>query len=129
MDKLVYTAATGLKAHMAAQAAIANNMANALTIGFRADRVVFDRLQVNGDGLDTRIPVSEDVVDADRRPGAIMQTGRPLDVAITGDSWMAVQATAGTEAYTRRGDLQISPTGVLETRDGLQVEGAGGTRT
>ncbi len=31
MDKLVYTAATGLKAHMAAQAAIANNMANAST--------------------------------------------------------------------------------------------------
>ena len=39
MDKLVYTAATGLKAHMAAQAAIANNMANASTTGFRADRV------------------------------------------------------------------------------------------
>jgi flagellar basal-body rod protein FlgF len=129
MDKLVYTAATGLKAHMAAQAAIANNMANASTIGFRADRVVFDRLQVNGDGLDTRTPASEEVVDADRRPGAIMQTGRPLDVAVTGDSWIAVQATDGTEAYTRRGDLQISPTGVLETGDGFPVMGSGGPIT
>ena len=46
MDKLVYTAATGLKAHMAAQAAIANNMANASTTGFRADRVVFDRIEL-----------------------------------------------------------------------------------
>ena len=129
MDKLVYTAATGLKAHMAAQAAIANNMANASTIGFRADRVVFDRLQVNGDGLDTRTPASAEVVDADRRPGAIMQTGRPLDVAVTGDAWLAVQATDGTEAYTRRGDLQISPTGVLETGDGFPVMGSGGPIT
>ena len=83
MDKLVYTAATGLKAHMASQAAIANNMANASTIGFRADRVVFDRLELSGSRLDTRTPASEEVVDADRRPGAIMQTGRPLDVAVT----------------------------------------------
>jgi flagellar basal-body rod protein FlgF len=129
MDKLVYTAATGLKAHMAAQAAIANNMANSSTIGFRADRVVFDRLQVNGDGMDTRTPASAEVVDADRRPGAIMQTGRPLDVAVTGDAWLAVQATDGTEAYTRRGDLQISPTGVLETGDGFPVMGSGGPIT
>lgn len=129
MDKLVYTAATGLKAHLASQAAIANNMANASTIGFRADRVVFDRLQVNGQGLDTRTPASEEVVDADRRPGAIMQTGRPLDVAVTGDSWLAVQATDGTEAYTRRGDLQIAPTGVLETGDGFPVMGSGGPIT
>ncbi|MDB5706637.1 MAG: flagellar biosynthesis protein FlgF, partial [Sphingomonas bacterium] len=83
MDKLVYTAASGLKAHMASQAAIANNMANASTIGFRADRVVFDRLNVSGSGFDTRTPASEEVVDADRRPGAIMHTGRQLDVAVS----------------------------------------------
>ena len=129
MDKLVYTAATGLKAHMASQAAIANNMANASTIGFRADRVVFDRLELSGSRLDTRTPASEEVVDADRRPGAIMQTGRPLDVAVTGDAWLTVQATDGSEAYTRRGDLQIAPTGVLETGDGFPVMGSGGPIT
>jgi flagellar basal-body rod protein FlgF len=129
MDKLVYTAATGLKAHMAAQAAIANNMANASTTGFRADRVVFDRLQVSGSGLDTRTPASEEVIDADRKPGAITETGRPLDVAIPGDSWLTVQATDGTEAYTRRGDLQVAPSGVLETGDGFPVMGSGGPIT
>ena len=129
MDKLVYTAATGLQAHMAAQAAIANNMANASTIGFRADRVVFDRSQLSGSEFDTRTPASVDVVDADRKPGAIMQTGRQLDVAITGDSWLAVQAPDGTEAYTRRGDLQIAPSGVLETGDGFPVMGSGGPIT
>jgi len=129
MDKLVYTAASGLKAHMAAQAAIANNIANASTIGFRADRVVFDRLSVSGPGLDARTPASAEVVDADRKPGTIMQTGRSLDVAITGDSWLAVQAPDGTEAYTRRGDLQVSTTGVLETGDGFPVMGSGGPIT
>ena len=129
MDKLVYTAATGLKARMASQAAIANNMANASTIGFRADRVVFDSLQLNGSALSTRTTTSESVVDADRKPGAIIQTGRPLDVAVTGDNWIAVQAPDGSEAYTRRGDLKVAPTGVLETGDGFPVMGSGGPIT
>lgn len=129
MDKLVYTAASGLKAHMASQAAIANNMANASTIGFRADRVVFDRLEVKGAGFNSRTASSEEVIDADRREGAIQQTGRPLDVAMTGGAWLTVQAPDGSEAYTRRGDLQIAPTGVLETGDGFPVMGSGGPIT
>ena len=60
MDKLVYTAASGLRAHMAAQAAIANNMANASTTGFRADRAVFDRLQLDGPGFADRAPAGEE---------------------------------------------------------------------
>ncbi len=129
MDKLVYTAASGLKAHMASQAAIANNMANASTIGFRADRVVFDRIEIKGAGFNTRTLSSEEVIDADRRQGAIQQTGRPLDVAMTGDSWLTVQAPDGTEAYTRRGDLEVAPTGVLQTGDGFPVMGSGGPIT
>ena len=132
MDKLVYTAASGLRAHMAAQAAIANNMANASTTGFRADRVVFDRMNLKGDGttLEARAPTSEEVTDADRSPGAIQQTGRPLDVAITGTTaWLAVQASDGSEAYTRRGDLEVAPSGVLQTGDGHPVIGSGGPIT
>jgi flagellar basal-body rod protein FlgF len=129
MDKLVYTAASGLKANMAAQAAIANNIANISTIGFRADRAVFSRMEVTGDGFDTRTPASEGVVDADRRPGAIEHTGNTLDVAMTGDAWLAVQGPDGTEAYTRRGDLRINSSGVLETGDGFPVMGSGGPIT
>ncbi|HVI98167.1 MAG TPA: flagellar basal-body rod protein FlgF [Sphingomonas sp.] len=129
MDKLVYTAATGLRAHMAAQAAIANNMANASTVGFKADRVRFDQLYLIGQGLETRRPTSEEVIDADRNPGTVQQTGRPLDVAMAGDAWMAVQATDGSEAYTRRGDLSIAASGVLETGDGFPVMGSGGPIT
>ncbi|KQM67432.1 flagellar biosynthesis protein FlgF [Sphingomonas sp. Leaf17] len=132
MDKLVYTAATGLKAHMAAQAAIANNMANVSTIGFRADRVVFDRLELKGGGAElmARAPTSEEVTDADMSQGAIQQTGRSLDVAvISPDAWIAVQAADGSEAYTRRGDLEVAPSGVLQTGDGHPVMGQGGPIT
>ena len=129
MDKLVYTSATGLRAHMAAQAAIANNMANASTTGFRADRVVFDRILLS-DGTSTlsaRQPTSEEVTDADRAPGTINQTGRNLDVAMNGnDTWLTVQASDGSEAYTRRGDLSVSASGTLQTGDGFLVMGQSG---
>ncbi|MES2753275.1 MAG: flagellar basal-body rod protein FlgF [Pseudomonadota bacterium] len=129
MDKLVYTAASGLKSHMASQAAIANNIANASTIGYRADRVAFDKIKLTGPGFETRTASGEQVVDADRRAGTIMQTGRPLDIAITGDAWLAVQARDGSEAYTRRGDLNVAASGVLETGDGFPVMGSGGPIT
>jgi flagellar basal-body rod protein FlgF len=131
VDKLVYTAATGLRAHMAAQAAIANNMANGSTTGFRADRVVFDRIELKGGGaqIAARMPSAEEVTDADRTAGAIQQTGRPLDVAVSGDAWIAVQAADGQEAYTRRGDLEIAPSGVLQTGDGHIVMGQSGPIT
>jgi flagellar basal-body rod protein FlgF len=128
MDKLVYTAATGLRAHMAAQAAIANNMANVSTTGYRADRVVFDRIELKGGGAkyEARMPTSEEVTDADRSPGTIQSTGRPLDVAMGGEAWLAVQAADGSEAYTRRGDLSVSESGMLQTGDGFLVMGSGG---
>jgi flagellar basal-body rod protein FlgF len=132
MDKLVYTAATGLKAHMAAQAAIANNMANASTTGFRADRVVFDRIELKGGGarFEARAPASQEVTDADRSVGALVQTGRNLDVALTdSDTWLTVQAPDGTEAYTRRGDLTVTASGTLQTGDGYLVMGSGGPIT
>src|SRR5690242_15572862 len=129
MDRLVYTALSGLRSQMQAQASIANNIANASTIGYRSDRVTFDRMVLGGSPLDTRTLASEEVKDADRRAGTIIQTGRPLDLAVTTDSWIAVQATDGTEAYTRRGDLSVAASGVLETGDGFPVMGSGGPIT
>lgn len=129
MDRLIYTAMSGMRSQMATQTAIANNIANAKTIGFRADRVSFDRMMIEGDGLDTRQDATAGVVDMDRSSGTIEQTGRPLDIAVASDSWITVQATDGSEAYTRRGDLSIAPTGVLETGDGFPVMGSGGPIT
>ncbi len=130
MDRMVYTTLSGLRGQMAAQASIANNIANASTTGYRADRVAFQQLLLKGGGgLESRSPTAEEVLDADRRPGTVQSTGRALDVAVTGTAWIAVQATDGTEAYTRRGDLSIAATGVLETGDGFPVMGSGGPIT
>jgi len=129
MDRLVYTAMSGLRSQMAAQSTIANNIANASTTGFRAERISFDRLVLQGEGLQTRQFAAEEVSDFDRRAGTIIQTARPLDVAMTTDSWIAVQAADGSEAYTRRGDLSVAPSGVLETGDGFPVMGSGGPIT
>lgn len=130
MDRMVYTALSGLKSQMSAQASIANNIANASTTGYRADRVAFQQmLMKGGSGVASRAPSGEEVLDADRTAGAIRATGRELDVAVVGDNWIAVQATDGSEAYTRRGDLRITETGVLETGDGFPVMGSGGPIT
>lgn len=129
MDRLVYTALSGLRSQQAAQATIANNIANAGTTGFRADRVGFDRLVLQGTGFDTRQFAAEEVAGFERRAGAVVQTARPLDVAVAGDAWIAVQAADGSEAYTRRGDLSVAPSGVLETGDGHPVMGSGGPIT
>jgi flagellar basal-body rod protein FlgF len=129
MDRLVYTAMSGLRSQMQSQATIANNIANASTIGFRAERVSFDRLVLQGTGLDSRQMAAEEVNDIDRAKGTIVQTGNPLDIAVNGDAWMTVQATDGSEAYTRRGDLRIAASGVLETGDGFPVMGSGGPIT
>jgi len=129
MDKLIYTAASGMKAHLASQASIANNMANASTIGFRADRMIFDQLKISNASSFPRQPASESVTDFDRRAGTVNQTGRPLDIAVKGEAWIAVQGSDGLEAYTRRGDLQVAASGVLETGDGFPGIGSGGLIT
>jgi flagellar basal-body rod protein FlgF len=127
MDKLVYTALSGLRGRLSAQAAIANNMANATTVGFKAEKLDFDTLTiVGGAKLQSRANSSEQVIDADRSAGAVVETGRKLDIALNGDAWMAVQGTDGQEAYSRRGDLQVSDSGLLVTGDGFPVMGGAG---
>ena len=126
MDRLIYTALSGMRGAMARQTTTANNLANANTTGFRAEMSSASALWVRGPGFETRAPVSQEVVAADMAPGSVTQTGRDLDVAMQGDALLAVQADDGSEAYTRRGDLQVSATGVVTTGDGHPVLGDGG---
>jgi len=129
MDRLIYTALSGMRGSMSRQTVTANNLANANTVGFRAEMDSARSLWVRGAGLETRAPVSEEVTGADMSAGSITQTGRELDVAMTGDALLAVQATDGSEAYTRRGDLQVAASGVLTTGDGRPVLGEAGPVT
>ena len=129
MDRLIYTALSGMRGSMSRQTVTANNLANTNTVGFRAEMQSARSLWVRGPGMETRAPVSEEVTGADMSAGAINHTGRDLDVAMTGDALLTVQAEDGSEAYTRRGDLQVAATGVLTTGDGRPVLGESGPIT
>lgn len=133
MDRLIFTAMTGMSDSMNRQRVIANNMANSQTTGFRAEMIWSTPVTLKGSGqnpgLEARAMVDGEVHGADMKPGVFTSTGRPLDVAIEGQSLLAVQAQDGTEAYTRRGDLTVSATGVLENGDGRPVIGNGGPIT
>ena len=129
MDRLIYTALSGMRGAMSRQTVTANNLANANTVGFRAELASARSLWVRGEGLETRAPVSQEVTGADMHAGSINHTGRDLDVAMTGDALLTVQAEDGSEAYTRRGDLQVAASGVLTTGDGHPVLGDSGPIT
>lgn len=126
MDRLIYTALSGMKASMVSQRMIANNMANAQTIGFRAEVMASNPSTLKGPSLEVRAMGNGHVRGARMEQGAITATGRPLDVAINGGALLAVQAPDGSEAYTRRGDLSVSTNGLLVNGEGYPVIGSGG---
>ncbi|HNJ82452.1 MAG: flagellar basal-body rod protein FlgF [Piscinibacter sp.] len=126
MDRLVYLSMAGAKANMQRQDVLANNLANAATPGFRAELSAFRAVPVQGSGASTRVYALESTPGHDMSPGVVSTTGRPLDVAMRGNAWLAVQALDGTEAYTRAGSLEVSADGTLLTHGGLQVMGDGG---
>jgi len=130
MDKLIYSSLSAMRAAMARQTTTANNLANINTAGFRGEMSSSTALYLKGDGFDARATNSGEVVSADMSEGTVSETGRSLDVAIQGkDSLLAVQSREGDEAYTRRGDLKLSDSGLLTTGDGLPVLGDGGPIT
>ena len=129
MDKLIYTAMTGASHILNQQATVSNNLANLNTPGFRASIDAFRSVPLQGEGLPTRTFVVDSTAGTDFTQGVMQQTGRALDVAIAGPGWIAVQDASGKEAYTRNGSLQMSPNGVLHTRNGLTVMGDAGPLT
>ena len=126
MDRLIYTAMTGAKHAFLQQAGVAQNLSNASTIGYRAMEHKFRAVPVQGEGAATRaFVVDASVVDVFDQ-GPISATGRPLDVAVQGSGWIAVETPDGREAYTRAGNLQVNANGQLQTASGLNVLGEGG---
>lgn len=127
MDRLVYVAMTGAREVQLAQAVNANNLANASTTGFRATLAGASHVGITGPGHATaRAYAVTEQHGIDLNPGALMSTGRDLDVAIDGSGWMVVTAPDGGEALTRAGDLRVDSQGLLTTGTGLAVMGEGG---
>ncbi len=126
MDKSLYIAMSGAKQTLLAQTANANNLANSQTTGFKNDLEQFRSQPVFGAGHPSRVYAMTERPGTDLSAGPMQTTGRDLDVAINGEGYFAVNSPGGKEAYTRAGDLHVSPEGLLQTGAGLQVLGQDG---
>ena len=132
MDSGFYAACAGLRAQSQALEVAAHNLANLNTSGFRAQQVSFQSL------LALRQPAATNVlnqainnygvVEGTRlhlSAGNVQMTGNPLDLAVEGDGFFAVQTARGTR-YTRGGSFRISTAGELTTAAGDPVLGESG---
>ena len=129
MDRLIYTAYSGMTGSTVRQRVIASNMANAQTIGFRAEMLTATPMTLKGPSLEARAMTEGEVRGSSMAQGTLIATGKPLDVALTGDTMLALQAEDGSEAYSRRGDLAVSAGGVLENGERRPVIGENGPIT
>jgi len=133
MNSGIYAAATALVSRTNALDAIANNLANEGTPGFRARHNIFRSL-VAEHGNPSLSALNEDANDygvlsgtrLDTTQGSLTKTGNELDVAIEGQGYFQVQTTQGT-VYTRAGNFSVSAQGQLVTANGDPVLGEGGS--
>ena len=106
--------------------AIANNLANMTTTGYKGERMMFvDHLTRSRSSdfiADQRLSFVRDIASyRDLAEGPIKQTSNPLDLAIHGDGYFVVQAADGTDQYTRNGSFRMDNGGQLVNQDGLPV--------
>ena len=105
---------------------VANNIANMSTVGFKSDQVLFHEIlnkNVNPDaGREKFSMVNDYGTYRDIRQGEIDYTGNPLDVALQGDGYLAIEAsTDGTPRYSRAGNLQLNDQRQIVDKNGLIV--------
>jgi flagellar basal-body rod protein FlgG len=133
MDRGLYLAASGMLAEQVRQNQIANDLANASTPGYKSDRTTQQSfgsllLQNSANGATigsqtTAVQVTREVTDFTPQP--VKDTGEPLDLAIVGDGFFAVQTANGTR-YTRNGQFGANAQGQLVTASGDRVLGRNG---
>jgi flagellar basal-body rod protein FlgF len=125
MGNYLYTSMVSASQIMRGMADVTHNLANASTTGFRADLSMFKSLAVPGAVNGGNLPLFQRT-GVDTRFGPLQNTGVDLDVAVSGEGWMAVTAEGGGEAYTRRGDLRLDTLGQLTNGAGQTILGDGG---
>jgi len=117
---------TGATQIARAQAINSHNLANASTIGFRADLHSFEDVPITGPGYKSRINAVVGSEGWSSAQGTLKTTSNPMDVAVSNGGWLVVQAPDGSEAYTKAGDLRITALGQLVTGTQLPVIGDAG---
>lgn len=129
MDRMIYVAMSGARQVMLKQATNSHNLANLNTTGFKADIDNFKATPVYGPGHPARVYGEDHRIGTSHAAGSIISTGMPLDVAVNGEGFIAVQDIDGSEAYTRNGNLEVTEQGLLVTSNGNPVLGEGGPIT
>ena len=127
MDQVSVTAASGLQSRMEALDMVANNLANTTTGGFKLDREFYSLFTAADndaeDSASTKLPLIQKQW-TDFSQGTLQPTGNPLDLAITGKGFFAVNGPSGT-LYTRNGSFKVTADGTLTTQEGYAVSGGG----
>lgn len=124
----LYTAAAGMEAQQARLDAVANDLANVSTTGYKSLRVGFRDLlyQPNGRGgaagTQTGSGAAATTIGRSQAQGALLATERSLDVALAGPGFIQVRAADGGLALTRDGSLGLTPDGRLRTSSGQLLE-------
>jgi len=132
MDSGYYAACAGFAAQSQALELVANNLANLGTAGYRGQHATFRSL-LAGSGVVAWNPLNAAVNDfgvlngsrIDLASGSLTSTGNPLDLAVAGQGFFAVQSTQGT-LYTRNGGFHRTPDGLLVNAEGDAVLGEQG---
>jgi flagellar basal-body rod protein FlgF len=133
MERGLYIAASGMLAEQVRQDQIANDLANAATPGYKADRTSqagFGELLLANSATGATVgpqgtAVQVSAVETDFSPKPAKDTGEPLDFAVVGEGFFAVRTARGTR-YTRNGQFQADAQGRLVTAQGDPVLGRGG---
>ena len=134
MERGLYAAASAMMAQQTIQESLAQNIANASTVGYKQDNPTFKALHgmalqrnLNGAGSgapigDLGLGVANDQVYTDWQNGPRAHTGNALDVSLDANQFFAVRTPNG-ERYTRAGNFKLDSAGQILTADGLQVLG------
>ncbi len=130
MDALLTTAASGLRARMESLDMLANNLANATSSGFKADREYYSTYIAPEalDGPQGTLPAASPVIEKnwiDFAQGNLTPTGNSLDFSLQGAGFFVVDS-AGGAIYTRNGNFRLNSGGYLVTQSGDSVRGTGG---
>jgi len=126
MDNLTIAAASGLRSRMESLDLLANNLANTATAGFKRDLEFYGTYAssdsddpINGGPSSTLPTIEKQWTDFSQ--GMVSETGNPLDIALTGNGFLAVNGPNGT-LYTRAGNLKVLASGALATSDSYPLQ-------
>lgn len=126
MSRALYIGAAGLAAHQFQVDVLAHNLANLGTVGFRRSRAEFTEEMTGAAGATDAVGgVRVQGTAIDGRLGALLNTGRDLDLAINGAGFFRLSGTDG-DRYTRAGSFALAADGTIAGPGGLRLADAAG---